>query len=176
MPSSDATVSLRAAHGKRDELVAAVVSLLLGQEPALAWCEPRPTRERVDGFQTLWTAPFKDLRPFLNNALVLEEARLFWEAGSVHLVAGRSGSRWAAFWNSPLDSTPVWLQPLSPQGPELLKGLSRTETDVLTQRDWRRYGLKPPGTEFPKEKLKLTAYRQGTDLIFWHLSEGKARE
>ena len=71
--------------------------------------------------------------------------------------------------NPHLQARPDWLALLTVAG-QTQREFHAAEQAVLTQRDWQRYGLQPPGQEFPA-KLKLTTYRQGTELVFWHLRE-----
>lgn len=164
--------TLGRARGIISQPLPEVFRVLLGQSPNLVWCEPLPERERVRGFQGLWSAPCEGLKPFLEpDRVILEEARLFWDGGGAHLLARGGKSAWAAFWQDGGDP-PAWLSPLreSQEKQETLDDLSRSEDDVLTQRDWERYGLPTPTQEFPS-RLRMTTYRLGTELVHWHLKE-----
>jgi hypothetical protein len=161
-------VILSAAYGGTSGMVGALLARLLDQQPAVVWCEPTPTRCRIQGFQTLWLAPCNGLRRFSN--VQIAEARLFWATGAMHLCATAEAVRWAAFWEG---EHPDWLSPVGEVKVERLVGFHRVERQVLTLRDSHRYGLgSESGSEWPGE-LKVVEYRQGTRLVFWRMEEAK---
>lgn len=164
-------VALNLARGTQTQPLCAVLAGLLDRQPQFAWCEPRPTRTRQPGCQGLWSAPCAGLRAVLRGGLELEEARLFWDDGAIHLLARGAACAWSAFWTAP--DRPAWLAPLPVADNQRLVGLFEGKEDVLTQRDWNRYGLPQPAQEFPRE-LQLITYRRGTTLVFWHLRERRS--
>jgi hypothetical protein len=137
--------------------------------PSLVWAEPVPRRERLPHFPGLWGDPAECLRCL--DGVALEEARLFWREGAIHLVAAGGRTRWAAFWEPAGGPPPTWLGPLGADGQSPHSEPFHAATvSVLTLRasDRRRYGLAHLGTA-SERNLRLTTYRRGTDLVFWRL-------
>ncbi len=167
---SDSGVSLTVLHGKiQGKAVAEVVSSLLTGSPSIVWCEPTPARKRVEDFVGLWAGDLSGL-PEILKSTPLDEARLFWDKGWIHVLAGKGRVRLAAFHE---EGAPPWLAPIQSslqQLPKPWESLRRVRQDVLLIRDLKRYnlvGLK--GRLSDKQKLGVIEYHEGTNLVGWRL-------
>jgi hypothetical protein len=173
-------VYLAVIHGEEARPVADLLRGLLAGKPGLLWAEPSPTRWRLEGFKGLWGDP-ASLVACLDRGVVLEEARLFWTAGAVHLLACGGGTRWSAFWEPEGTPRPDWLAPLvsdaAAKGNRFGPLHAHPPAKALTvqPRDLARYGLRECGREFDR-RLSVTEYRRGTELVFWNLEEVKKHE
>jgi hypothetical protein len=157
-------VYLAALHGLATkpltEPLLGVLRRLLAGSPALVWAEPAQRRDCLRDFPCLWSDPAAVLACLdgVQN-IALEEARLFWPKGAMHLVAaGRGHTRWMAFWEPDHQPRPNWLAPLTMQA-----------------NDRTRYGLRPLSCAL-KGGLTLTQFRRGTDLVLWNLEEVSKHE
>src|SRR4051794_12105715 len=105
------------ARGSRPgRLLAGLLPDLLAGGPALVWCEPTPTRVRHGDFAGLWAGEYARLTSLVREDVALDEARLFWLRGMLHLVADGQGTRWAAFRErepGAAPTLPVWLGSLA---------------------------------------------------------------
>lgn len=171
-------VNILTAWGESEKTLAELIQALLSHSPKAVWCEPTPQRERIDGFVGLWIDNLSNLREHLNGGISLDEARLFWPDGWVHIVAtDAKGCRWAAFRIEPPNSAspatePPWGGalggPVNWQIPEELKQLIRRGRDVLTVRDLRRYGLEQYSGRMPGD-LRIIEFYAGTERVLWRL-------
>jgi hypothetical protein len=179
-------VYLAALHGLATkpltEPLLGVLRRLLAGSPALVWAEPAQRRDCLRDFPCLWSDPAAVLACLdgVQN-IALEEARLFWPKGAMHLVAaGRGHTRWMAFWEPDHQPRPNWLAPLVSDAAvagERLGPFHRSVTPVLTMQanDRTRYGLRPLSCAL-KGGLTLTQFRRGTDLVLWNLEEVSKHE
>lgn len=149
-----------------------LVRVLLQENPTVVWLEPTPQATTLRDFLGLWVgAALSTLPQRLKATIELDEARVFWADGWVHLVATPGRLRWAAFREK--EAEPAWLKRLSSdrklqEGP--WENLDKREDDLLLIRDLNRYGL--VGKDFVQtfgEKLKVIEYRKGTSLSVWRL-------
>lgn len=153
--------------------VQAAMAVLVVQKPRVLWCEPTPTRERLDEFPGLWVEPSS---PPNSQSVEIEEARLFWHDGWVHLLTGKSGVRWAAFYEenqTPKEEnrTPKWLSavPTSEGTTELAwPVMVRSAQPILLLQDLRRYGLTKYKDKLAN-RLKVIKYYTGSTLVGWRL-------
>ena len=104
----------------------------------------------------------------------IEEARLFWADGWLHLLAARrQGTRWAAFREH---QAPGWLSPSDSKMPQsAIWDVVRRRDGVLLLRDWHRYGLRgqvPPGLA---ENYRVSLYPKESSLVGWKLEEAEVR-
>jgi hypothetical protein len=147
-------VNLHAAGGQFDKPIEEVVRELLSQVPTLVWCEPVPARSRKPW---CWLSQ-GDHRALRDNKHPIEEARLFWRDGWVHLVAGR----WAAFRE---EVSPDWL----PAAQQEVWPVTRSKDDVVLLRDWKRYCMGQLAGGMPKD-AKVFLYTNENSLIGWRLT------
>lgn len=156
-----ATVKIARTCGEEVQTVAAFIAAQADNAPPLLACaEPRTTALNENGGAGRRT----DFHPLVADIpqwpadLPLAEAYLFWKDAVLHAVAKEDGGcRWAR-----IDE--------ARQGTE---DVARTETPVLTLRDWQRFGLeKAPCTD----KLIAIEYRAGGRLIAWRLIPGGETE
>lgn len=126
-------------------------------EPVLAWAEPDPLQIELSN-DTGRRADFVPLArgaPPWKDDLPLVEARLFWGKSALHVVAREGGGCiWTRF-------------------EEVKSGgdadVTRTETEVHTLRDRKRFGLQD---QHSIEGLRAIEYRCQGRLIAWRLVIG----
>jgi hypothetical protein len=176
---SDAGVSLCVTYGFLAQAsLSETLGALLKEGPVIVWCEPAPGKERLPDFPGLWVGNIDGFSHWLGGGhpLIVEETRLFWRGGWLHLLVSRGRMRWAAFQEhegKDRPGDPVWLGPLGATAvgrPTSWTGLVRRSQDValIRDRDLARYGLKHLRGRLP-EWARLVQYRQGTMLIGWTL-------
>jgi hypothetical protein len=155
------------ARGKDGQTVAAQLHFLLqaASKPDIIWCEPTPRKERLKDFACLWVKDFAKLLPHLDAqaGVALDEARLFWSDGWLHLLASQTETRWAAFREN---AAPAWLTPDPSQ--QATWEVRREEENVVLLKDLHRYGL--VGLAFPKNDCKVQLYSQDSRLVGWKLT------
>jgi hypothetical protein len=167
---------LAGAHGHDIRRIRELLPALLETGPTLVWCEPAPGPQRIEGLIGLWTGPAAGLRELLGGQdLEIEEARLFWPREWLHLRRLGERTLWAVLWEGEAALLPGWLKPVF--GNEAAVALpgdyEKVVQEVLALRDFRRYGLREPASEWC-ERLRVVEYRQGTQVAFWRLEEVRA--
>lgn len=161
---------LRVLHGSAEETAAVLVGKLLGASPSITWCEPKPRETRLDKFPGLWIGTSDEQ---LKGATIeLDEARLFWPNGWVHVVAAGNKARWAAFVETPTDKPSAWLDQLPKERAEEKPwDVQRQSLDLLLmqKRDLIRFDLAGFVGAFDGKHLRVIEYHQDTALVGWRL-------
>ncbi len=139
--------------------------LLAGDLPVLVWREPVNARAPIPGFAGLFTPAAWPSQP----RCVLNEARLFFAAGMLHLLAGPQATRWAA-WHDDGDAgtdgpAPAWLPSQVEPAPPMR--LLRKSRPMLLDNGRDTRGLSR--ASFKDEAVTAVEYYDRGILRWWRL-------